>query len=203
MFLDLGVSDAQIEADEQYTIEFKNFAIEHSLPHGSRTKTRRKLATASNDDAPQKLLVDELGVDLAQEIIEHIVKVNYDLLPNEPTHPLHDLYVLTRIGHYMSLKLRIKWLKEFYLPPTRLLFEHERFFEEKPKDFFSFKRSPLMTRLGGRYYVHDDKRLYLCNDAHQLVLTWLYLLSVKHRSLTQKLTDCSEFVKKFDVKLFD
>ncbi len=143
-----------IEADEKFGVEFREFVLEHHLPHGARTRCRRKAATASNNEPAQTVLHQELGVDLTQEILVGLNDLRYPMLASDDTHPVHGCYLLTRFSHDFFHRLRLHWLSQFYIEPTRLLGQSHRF-DDNHSGFMRIARTPLITRLGGRFYIHD------------------------------------------------
>lgn len=58
-----------------------------------------------------------------------------------------------------------------------------------------------MTRLGGRFYVRDCLQLHPCEDAYELILTWLWQLQLNHNTKTRDQVDCSRYIDLFKPQL--
>lgn len=174
---------SRYEPDDSFGTLFREFVLELHLPLGARMRPKRRPATASNNDTAETLIEQELGIDLTQELLDQLLDVNYLALASDPDHRFHSCYLLCRFGHHFKQRLRRDFLKHFYIAPTQLLWQKQRFFRKLA--YFSIKPSPLITRLGGHFYLYDKELLYKCADAYDVLLTWLWLSKTGHNNCTE------------------
>jgi len=195
---------SRIEPDEKFNNDFREFILEHNLPLGCRTRSKRKLATASNKYTAQTLLIQELGVDIAQDLVVEINNIRFDLICSDLQNPFFYYYILCRFNHWFFHKVRMNWLEQFYILPTNLIYESFKFdkLNADSSGLFKLKRSPLITRLGGQFMIHDQTNFYYCQDTFQLILTWFWLLKCNHDSKTSNRTSCDMVIKHLDLRLF-
>lgn len=196
-----------------FLLNFRRYVLEHILPMGARTHSKRSSTSSSSRTQPDVLLARYLGNPVIHKVMELLNDVSrVRAIASQPHHALYQ-WVFLAVFDFTLFQQRggtaaSSFYAQYIIPSTELMGSNpatphisgeERLTQDRTANK---QRRPLITHITGRWMIHYASKWWPGGrDAMDAILVWLWIVQTYHQGTLADSFSMSEWSEHLGIRV--